>query len=382
MAAQVPGSQLEGGHAVTAPAIGERHPPANPYRQVGRVAEGDRFVGRDGLVRLIQSAWQEQGRPSNVRVLGYHRTGKTSLVRRALQACPVRRTDLVSVWLDVGTHDSGADLFRSMTRQVMAEFRERARRGEKGAPDELGAINAAVQQDGNWGDLRESVRDFFKALCRHGHHVLAVLDEFDRATNTFTRLAEFQLLRSLASDPPYSLGLITISRRDIESIEVDAAGGSILGGVVATRRHVGMFTDEEADLMLARAAAVGIGLAALREEIIARTGLHPFLLELLCNRIVDLHRTTGRLDVRAAYEQEAPTFDTQFAQLRQNIEADSEGRATALLRKLAVGRPAEPESPELSRLKQMGVASSGPERVTLFSREFAHYIQMSALDQA
>lgn len=98
--------------------------------------------------------------------------------------------------------------------------------------------------------------------------------------------------------------------------------------------------------MLARAAGVGIGLASVREEIIACTGLHPFLLELLCNRIVDIHQETGELDVKAAYEYEAPTFYTQFAQLRQNIEADSEGRATALLRRLAVGAAAEPVSLE------------------------------------
>ncbi|MFB6426677.1 ATP-binding protein [Streptomyces microflavus] len=353
--------------------------PANPYRQVGRVTESDRFVGRVGMVRLLQNAWQGPGRPSNARVLGYHRTGKTSLVRQALQASSAHRSDLITVWLDVGTHDSGADLFRSLARQVMEEFRERDECRETGSRAALDAINAAVQQDGGWGDLREAIRDFFKALYRDGYYVLAVLDEFDRASTTFTRLAEFQLLRNLASDPAFSLGLITISRRDIESIEVDAAGGSILGGVVATRRYVGMFTDEEADLMLARAACVGVGLASVREEIIAHTGLHPFLLELLCNRIVDIHQAVGELDVKAAYEHEAPTFDTQFAQLRQNIEADSEGRATELLRRLAVGVVAEPASLELSRLRQMGVVSSSTGSAALFSREFARYIQLSSM---
>ncbi|NEA55357.1 ATP-binding protein [Streptomyces sp. SID13666] len=367
---------------MTAPADGEAPFPANPYRQVGRVAEGDRFVGRGSLVRLVQNAWQEPGRPSNARVLGYHRTGKTSLVRRALQTSSARRIDLITVWLDVGTHDSGPDLFRSMARQVMEEFGERGERREMGPPDALDAINAAVQQDGGWGDLREALRDFFKTLCKSGYYVLAVLDEFDRASTTFTRLAEFQLLRNLASDPAFSMGLITISRRDIESIEVDAAGGSILGGVLATRRYVGMFTDEEADLILARAAGVGIGLASVRADIIARTGLHPFLMELLCNRIVDNHQATGELDVEAAYEYEAPTFDMQFAQLRQNIEADSEGRATALLKRLAVGAAAEPASLELSRLKQMGVVASSTGSAALFSREFAHYIRMSALGRS
>jgi hypothetical protein len=366
---------------VSGVAGGGEHVPVNPYRQVGRVAEGDRFIGRRELVRLVQSAWREPGRPSNLRVLGYHRTGKTSLVRQALHTSPVRRADLINVWLDVGTHDSGEDLFRSMTRQVMEEFREGGRRGETGSLDALDAINAAVQQNGEWGDLREAVREFFMALARAGYHVLAVLDEFDRAATAFTRLAEFQLLRNLVSDSMFPLGLITISRRDIESIELDAAGGSILGGVVATRRYVGMFTDEEADLLLARAAAVDVGLASVREEVIGHAGLHPFLLELLCGRIVDIHQVTGVVDVKAAYEQEGPTFDRQFSQLRQNIEADNKGRATGLLRRLAAGTLSEPPSLELNRLRQMGVVSSGPGRPMLFSQEFAHHVLMNAVDE-
>jgi hypothetical protein len=254
------------------------------------------------------------------------------------------------------------DLFRSMTRRALEELGGRL-------PD-LDAIDSAIQRATAWYDLVEAVRAFFKAMRGGDRHVLVVLDEFDRAATAFTRLAEFQLLRDLASDPAFPLGLITISRRPIESIEIDTAGGSILGGVVTTHRYVGMFTDTETDLMLARCAGVGIGLAAVREEIVERAGRHPFLLELLCNRIVEVHHATGMLDVPAAYALEADAFEAQFAHLLKGIDADSDGRGSALVYNIAAGAGASVPSIDLNRLELMGVVGDG----TLFSRHFARYV--------
>lgn len=358
----------------------DRSTVVNPYRLVGQVAEGERFIGRGGLITQVQSVWREPGRPSNLRVLGNHRMGKTSLVRQAVRTCPERASDLLTIWLNVGSHDSGTDLFRAMTRRVMEELREpeRAASLPAGPTADLAPIDMAVQKAGTWYDISEAVRDFFKAVRRAGLSVLLILDEFDRAATTFKLLAEFQLLRDLASDPLFSLGLITVSRRDIESIEIATAGGSILGGVVATRRYVGMFTDEEADLMLARAASSGIGLASYRSAIMERSGAHPFLLEVLCNRIVEIHGATGETLLERAYEEESGTFEAQFAQLLQNINSDSDGRGGSLLRRIASGIGPDRPSLDLNRLKLTGVVKAGAEPPEVFSREFARYLQLTA----
>ena len=341
---------------------------ANPYRLVGQVAEGDRFIGRDRLLRQVHGTWAEPGRPANLRVLGHHRVGKTSLVRRALRTGP-DRPDLTSVLINVGTCESGADLFRSTVRRVAA------RAG--GADRVLEPIAAAVQSADGWYDLKESVRDFFAALRDMDRHVLLVLDEFDRAASV-VKLPDFQLLRDLASEPDFSLGLITVSRRSIEAIESagDASqAGSILGGVVITPLHVGMFGDAEADLMLARAASAGVGLAAVRDEIVDRTGLHPFLLEMLLNRIVQTYADTGKVDVASCFEAESVQFHSEFRRLLGNIDADTDGRGSALLRRVAVGTAGDRTAPGMAHLIQMGVVSRGPDgALALFSREFGRYL--------
>lgn len=339
----------------------------NPYMEAGRVATGDRFIGRAALVRQVAESWQRPGRPSNLRIVGLHRIGKTSLIRRALDEFPPRG-DIITVTLSVGSQDSGMDLFRSIARQIV----------DQAGDNELVSIGTAIQAAEAWYDLVEGVRDFFTAVHARGLNVLVVLDEFDRAATAFTRLGQFQLLRDLASESRYSLGLITLSRRQIEVIEIHAAGGSILGGVVSTARYPGMFTDGEADIMLARAATAGIGLASVRDQILARTGPHPYLLELLCSRVLETHNATGKLDVEAAFADEYPVIEAYFGSLLAAVNADMNGQGAALLRRIAAGKVGGQDDMGLNQLRLVGLISGNQ----LFAPEFARFVLLSAdLDQ-
>lgn len=341
----------------------------NPYRRVGQVATGDRFVERPALTRSLLSAWTEPGRPSNLCVLGHHRTGKTSLVKHAV-AQPGRE-DLLAVWVDVGSQASGPDLFRAMVKGVL---------DQAAGLDGLHELAAPALATDSWYQLHGSVTAFFTAVRRAGKSVLVVLDEFDRAAVVCQRLAEFQLLRNLASEPQYPVGLLTISRRRIKDIEINAAGGSILDAVVSTRRHVGMFTATEAGTMLGRAALAGLDLTPVRERITDRSGLHPFLLETFCNGVVEVYEETGELSVDAAYERVMDVFHTQFEHLVDGLRTDGGARAVALLRQLAEGAVPPPPSLELNRFQRMGLAGpsapGAPPR--LFSPEFARYVLAEA----
>jgi hypothetical protein len=351
----------------------------NPYRRAGSVVEGELFIGRQGLLRTVEATWRDPGIPANLRVVGHYRTGKTSLVRRALTALPAGRPDLVRVWIDISRQESGMDVFRSVTKAVVQELRKAGPAAPAGLLDTLLPINTAVQLAAEWHDLEAPVSDFFAAMHAAGQYGLLVLDEFDRAEGVFQRAA-FQLLRAVVSDSGCVMGLITISRRPIESIETDAAGGSILGGVVVDKLYVGMFDDTETDLMLARAATVGVGLAAVRPQIVEYTGRHPFLLDVLCRSLVEVRRATGTTDFQAAYEQVEEIFADQFGRLLRNIRSDGD-RGAALLRQIATGVVAPGEqSLELSRMRRMGVVrTDGAGRPVLFSAEFGRYVMMSAV---
>lgn len=340
----------------------------NPYREAGRVAERDHFIGRALLVRQIASTWQVVGRPSNTRVVGHHRVGKTSAVRHALHAMPPDAS-VIPVLLNVGSQDSGVNIYRSMVRRVL-----------QAVPDDrrLASVAHAIQGADDWYDLLEGVKTFFASVRDdHGLNVLVVLDDFDRAAVAFDRLAQFQLLRDLASEPEYSIGLITISRHDIEKIEIDATGGSILGGVISTTRFVGMFSDAEVDSMLERSAEVGVSLHSARSEIMEITGPHPFLLESFCKRIIEIYEATGKIDVAEAHSQESSLIETQFATLLRAVNADTDFRAGQLLRDLALGSKSALASPDLPRLRSTGIVIGNAP----FSFEFGRFLTLRPLPQ-
>lgn len=351
----------------------------NPYHQVGRVIADDTFIGREETLHEIESLWRSPVRLANLAVIGHHRTGKTSLVRRALRTLPRTRPDLVQVWIDLGGHESRTTVFRSLANSALAEVRRRGADAPDGLVEVLQPLNEAVRRAGTWSELHDTVRDFFAAMHAAGQYGLVVLDEFDAAASVFQGAAEFVLLRALVSDVDSALGLITISRRQTEEIETRTAGGSLLSGVIATRLYPGLFGEADIDLMLARAASAGIDLTRIQPDIERCAGGHPYLLDVLCHALVERHRATGTLDFPGAYERVAATFTAEFERLRLDILSDSPDNA-AMLSRLAAGlvSTSSANPADRSRLRRMlwtGIAlADDADRYHLFSAEFARYV--------
>lgn len=341
---------------------------ANPYEGADGMPAAEGFVERSGLVRKITSVWRTQGRPANLSVLGQLRFGKTSVVEQALRQ--VDRDDLALVRLSVLTQDSVFGLFRALTHGVIAEF--------PGIP-ELDRLDAVVRDARGWYDLENAVTAFFEEAARRSIHVLLVLDEFDRAPWVLVDLSGYQLLRSLVSEPRYTVGLVTVSRRSVFEIEADAAGGSRLDGVISDRCFVGLLEPQEVGALLGRAEAAGVDLHAVESELLARCGPHPYLLGILCRRVVQEYLETGVVDVAMAQELQAENFHAYFDRLIEEIDLDLSGRGTPLLRAVASGeRISSFPALDVQDLVNKGVFIREGDSVRLFSDEFAAYLRTAA----
>ncbi|WP_067481412.1 glycosyltransferase [Actinomadura hibisca] len=334
----------------------------NPYRSAGRPVSGSHFIERPELTERIEAVWQDPGRPSNLSLLGHRGTGRTSLIEHAMGKA--NRDDLGIIRLATGRYDTGMDVFRSMIHQAVMRFAPLA--GLDGPCREALAAH-------DWYDLDHAARTFFQKVNELDFSLLYVLDDFDRAARVMTRLAEFQLLLDLAADNDFSVGLVTVSRRPVGEIEIDAVTGSVLEGVMGTPRHIGMFTPEQTDQMLAWAKDQD--LASVRQEIMARSGPHPHLLRMLCEQVVEVQQATGRLDVDEAYAKVATSFQAHFAKLAQSIDLDWPSGGLDALRALAAGSGSIVLTPELNRLINMGVVTQDSDGLRLFAPEFASYIQ-------
>ncbi|MET9998625.1 glycosyltransferase [Streptomyces microflavus] len=342
---------------------------ANPYSGAGCASPGDGFVERTDLVGMIDAVWRTGGRPGNLSVLGQLRFGKTSVVEQALRR--VDRVDLAVVRLSVVELDSVFGLFRTLTSEVTAKF--------PGIPD-LDRLYTTVRNARGWYDLENAVTSYFAAARSRGIHVLLVLDEFDRAPWVLVDLSGYQLLRSLISEARFSMGLVTVSRRSVFEIEEDAAGGSQLDGVMSARCHVGLLKTDEVSALLDQAQTAGISLREVRPELLARSGNHPYLLGILCRRVVAEFLETGAVDVPKAHEMEITAFQAYFDRLIEEIDLDLAGRGTELLRRVSSGgQTSDLSAEDVQDLVNTGVFIRDGDSVRLFSDEFVSYLRTTTI---
>jgi hypothetical protein len=345
----------------------------NPYRYVGKRVIGHDFVERSDLMWRVRATWEQQSL-GNLSVQGSHRMGKSSLVARAIELDTDSRPGLLFVAVNVGEYDTGSRLFRAIARDAHIQVVMRTLPQLTPYRPALEQLVSEINTSEDSTELRRHITHYFDHLGRAGVAVVLVLDEFDRAGSVLTERAQFQFLRSLASERT-ALGLVTISRRPVYDIEVDVFKGSTLDGVLALRCHVGCFTDDEVDDLLNRATPTGINLPAFRSEITDYAGGHPFLLSLLCHEIVQNHRRTGEISVAAAHNTLADQFETQFATLTRGLDTATEGRAAHLLRKIAEKSADSVSGTDMDLMERLGLIRKAEATYQVFSGEFERYVR-------
>ncbi|MEV6011444.1 glycosyltransferase [Streptomyces sp. NPDC051976] len=336
----------------------------NPYRFVGGPPPtGEHFVERPELTRRITQVWRRPGRPGNLSVIGSYRAGKTSLVHHALRG--VDRDDLGVVQISMGAQPSMSHLFHTLVREVIGVFPH---------VPALGELYRPMRETRDWFELHSHVTAFFTELARRDLHVLIVLDEFDHAPLVAADLSGFRLLRTLAGEAAYKVGLMTVSRRRVMQIETTATGDSRLDQVMTDRLYVGAFTAAEAGELVDRAREAEVDLSAVVPDLYALSGLHPYLLGRLCHRVMAHYQQTGVLDVAAAVGKEAAAFHSHFTLVTDSIdEEDTPPRGADLLRELASGARVHGNSQELDRLVELGIVTRNGTDLRLLSREFADF---------
>lgn len=345
----------------------------NPYRYVGQKVLDGAFVGRSDLLWRVRSSWAGP-LLGNLSVQGSHRMGKTSLVARAVELDTGARPELLFISLSVGDYESGADLFRSIVRKTHTQLVAAPVPSVLPYQPVLGQLLSEIGRTADAAELRDGISEYFGHLGKTGVSIVIVLDEFDRASAVFTRLAEFQFLRSLASERQ-AIGLVTISRKPINVIEIDAVSGSTLDAVMSLRCYVGCFTDGEIDELLGQAVQCGVDLVSHREHIIEFTGGHPYLLSLLCHEIVLRYHQTGEIAVHAAHRTLVDQFETQFRTLSRALKNSSETRAEQLLLKVLAKGGDSIATIDLDLMRRLGLLREDGASVRLFSAEFDRFVR-------
>jgi len=294
----------------------------NPFADYGGIVRGDRFIGRNDSLRVVENRVIRPHEPGNLAIIGDYRIGKSSLVYKAVMEGKeeLLRKKLLPIWINLATYDHASIFFRSLVTRCYDEMEE------LGWLDEpiKSAANRALQDELSWTEGYGRIQRFFEKVRQADFRILFVLDEFDYARYLFKGdISGFQGLRELSYRPEWRVTFITTSRRTLRDIELQTKAISTFD-LIFHKHYLGMFDEADMQEYFARLSSVDIGITpSLKERVNFYCGGHPYLLEMLGYELVELFRERQEIDVDLAAHRIERSFLDQYDHMISILKEDS-----------------------------------------------------------
>jgi len=188
----------------------------NPFGDYGGVVAGERFIGRNNEIEIIQNRLLGCNY-GNIAIMGLPRIGKSSLAWNSIITAKEEliKKKILPVWVSFGEYLSLNDVFQEVILELIEMLTDSAE-----LVAHLTPIIKCVNEAGNQIEKRRFTKKMLKFLKSNGYRLILVLDEFDNAQNILD-LQDFQFLREASNNPDTKLALLTISRKTIQELEPD-----------------------------------------------------------------------------------------------------------------------------------------------------------------
>jgi AAA+ ATPase superfamily predicted ATPase len=251
----------------------------NPFSDYGSIVEGQRFIGRDKEIEIIQNRILGSNY-GNISIVGLPRIGKSSLVWNTLfiDKKHLINRNIFPVWISFGEYNSIYESFDEIIFQI-SEFIS-----DDNLKIEVDEVTKKISKSILNVEKRRYLKRLFKYLRQQKIRILVCFDEFDNALNILN-LHDFQFLRELSYNTETRLVIITISRKTIQELEPDNGALSNFYQIFTDLR-LKMFSIEDYDLYWKRIENYGLFISSeYKSKIKEYCGFHPYLLDLLNNEI-------------------------------------------------------------------------------------------------
>lgn len=340
----------------------------NPFADYGKIVYGERFIGRQQIIRVIENRIIKPNAPGNLAIIGMHRIGKSSLAYKTIidQKNQLIAKNILPIWIGLSSYNQSSDFFRSLVTECVDELKDlnwisnRIR----------GLADRVLEADYSW----DQTKRFFKKVREAGYGTLFILDEFDRARLLFKGDTAFQRLRDLADYPDYGLSLVLTSRRNIRDIEHEAGSNSPFHNIFQVQR-LAMFNHEDLETYFSLFSSIGIQITdADRERVLFYCGAHPYLLEMIGCEIVERFRENQEIDVDRAAKTVSQSFFEHYDDTINLL--NDEGNLDKLIQ-ILFGPVIDVKQTEVIEFQNYGLIKASEEGFyTAFSEHFHDYLKL------
>jgi len=293
----------------------------NPFADYGTIISGDRFIGRQNSLKVIESRVIRPRKPGNLAIIGEPRIGKSSLVYKAVIE---RRDELIAkkylpIWINLATFDNSSLFFRYLVISCYDELEEL---GWLNKPI-IRASERALEDELSWSEGYGRIQRFFQKVRQSDIQILFILDEFDHARFLFKGdISGFQGLRELSYRPEWRVTFITTSRRTIRHIESQTQAISTLDGIFH-KHYLGMFEKIGTDAYFLRLSSVSISIDSfIQKQVDFYCGGYPYLLEMLGYEMVEMFYEQQQVDVKKCIQTLERSFLDQYDRMLDLMRED------------------------------------------------------------
>ena len=271
----------------------------NPFVSNADSVNTKHFIGRKQEIQgKIKRAVFAHESPLNLSIIGIPNIGKTSLINNAVlvHKDDLKKRGVYPIVLDFSTIPNPLTFFRLLAKNTLKHLKE-----NNLYQDKVHGIEDLVTTEITEENFLGNITDFFETVEKtRDFHALFILDRFDHAKSVLNELVYLNLLRNLASKS--CLSFLVLSCRSITDIEEGITGSfSPFGKSFEAPLRLEMFCDDDVDIYFKKYEDIGISISkADKQSILFYCGGHPYLLQSLGHKIVDMYSTTEEINVDAA----------------------------------------------------------------------------------
>lgn len=345
----------------------------NPFADYGSIVRGERFIGRQTSLQVLENRVIGPSEPGNLAIIGDHKIGKSSLVYKAIIE---RKDDLIDraflpIWINLATYDQSPVFFRSLVTRCCDELRDL----EWLSNPIQKAAERALQDEASWGEGYSLIQRFFEKIRQDNKRIIFILDEFDHARNLFKdNTAGFQGLRELSYRPEWRVTFVTTSRRTIRDIELQTQAISTFDGIFH-KHYLGMFDDSGLREFFTKLSLAGFPVEPrARSRIDFYCGGHPYLLETLGYEIVEALRERQPFDVDRIAQRVRSSFLDQYDRMTELLRED--GTLNKLLQ-ILFGPVVDAQQTDVDELLRYGLIKASNQNIYVaYSTHFQTYLKL------